>query len=188
MEAVPRLSQLELFPDPDPEPKALHAEEAALQRRYDSLAVRYGLPAARVVLSVRRATGGVIQYGPPHVIRISAHMTQEDRLQTLLHETAHAICHARHGPEEGHSERFWKLAQALGVKRRSAPETERLRSVRAANARYAYRCPGCAEEWTRRKPFGRARLCLSCERKGRPSRLILVRRPKPRRRSRRGPE
>lgn len=181
MEAIPRLGQLELFPDVDPEPEVLLAHQAALQKRYDALAVRFGLAAARVVLSVRRATGGVIQYGPPHVIRISAHMTQEDRLQTLLHETAHAICHARYGPDEGHSERFWKLALSLGVRRRSAPETERLRSVRAANARYAYRCLGCAEEWTRRKPFGRARLCLSCEQQGRPSRLILVRRPKRRR-------
>jgi hypothetical protein len=57
----------------------------------------------------------VIQYGPPHVIRISLHMSPEDRLQTLLHEAAHAICHARWGPEEGHSRRFWTIARRLGV-------------------------------------------------------------------------
>jgi predicted SprT family Zn-dependent metalloprotease len=141
--------------------------------------VTYGLPAARVVLSTRRATGGVILYGPPHVIRISGHMSAEDRVQTLLHESAHAICHARHGPDEGHSRRFWAVARQLGVKRKSAPETDRLLAVRAANARYAYRCPGCAAEWTRKKAFGRARLCASCERAGRPARLVLVRRPRP---------
>jgi predicted SprT family Zn-dependent metalloprotease len=145
--------------------------------------VRWGLPVARIVLSARRATGGVIQYGPPHLIRISSHMTREDRLQTLLHETAHAVCAARYGPEEGHSNRFWHVARQLGVQRTAAPETEKLRRVRAANARYEYRCPGCAAEWTRRKAFGRARLCASCEKAGRPARLVLVRRPRPNRRA-----
>lgn len=173
--------QLELFPDSTPEPAAVRAEERRLQAEYDDLAVRWGLPPARIVLSVRRATGGVIQYGPPHVIRISAHMSTEDRRETLLHETAHAICHARYGAEEGHSPRFWAIARQLGVRRKSAPETERLVAVRLANARYAYRCPGCSSEWTRRTPFGRARLCASCDRSGRPSRLVLVRRPRQRR-------
>ena len=109
-------------------------------------------------------------------------MSAEDRLQTLLHETAHAICFARWDVAEGHSPRFWSLARKLGVARKVAPETEHLRRVREANARYAYRCPGCTAEWTRRTPFGRARLCASCERAGRPARLILVRRPKPARR------
>jgi predicted SprT family Zn-dependent metalloprotease len=179
MDAQPVAMQLDLFPQPAYEPALLDSEQRLLQTRYDRLAVQYGLPAARVMLSTRRATGGVITYGPPHVIRISAHMSSEDRLQTLLHEATHAICHARWGPDEGHSARFWALARRLGVRRRSAPETERLREVRAANARYAYRCPTCTEEWTRRKPFGRARLCAACAGKGRPAKLILVRRPRP---------
>ncbi|HEV8267722.1 MAG TPA: SprT-like domain-containing protein [Thermoanaerobaculia bacterium] len=181
MEAVPAHVQLDLFPEPRPERASLLADEKALQARYDALAVRFGLPPARVVVSLRRATGGVIQYGPPHVIRVSAYMTPEDRIQTLLHETAHAVCHDRYGAEEGHSGRFWKVARQLGVVRRAAPETDRLRAIRAANARYAYRCPGCSAEWTRRTPFGRARLCAACDRAGRPSRLVLVRRPRRRR-------
>jgi predicted SprT family Zn-dependent metalloprotease len=179
MSAVPsRLRQLDLFLEEPRSPAELGAEQAALQARYDSLAEKWKLPRARVVLSTRRATGGVITYGPPHVIRVSSHMSAEDRLQTLLHETAHAICFARWGVAEGHSPRFWSLAGKLGVARKVAPETERLRRVREANARYTYRCPGCAAEWTRRSPFGRARLCASCERAGRPAGLILVRRPK----------
>jgi len=174
--------QLDLFADRPTPREVREAEERELQRAYDELAGLFGLPPARVVLTGRRATGGVITYGPPHVIRVSSHMTREDRLQTLLHESAHAICHARWGPEEGHSRRFWSVAKKLGVRRKAAPETDRLHAVRAANARYSYRCPGCTEEWTRRRPFGRARLCAACERAGRPSRLILVRRPKPRRR------
>ena len=173
--------QLELF-DFQPMPRELlRAEERVLQRTYDELAGTLGLPPALVVLSSRRSTGGVITYGPPHVIRISSHMSREDRLQTLLHEAAHAICHERWGPAEGHSRRFWQVARRLGVRRKAAPETDRLHAVRAGNARYAYRCPGCGHEWTRRSPFGRARLCATCERAGRPARLILVRRPKPRR-------
>jgi hypothetical protein len=170
--------QLELFEEPAMGRDVRRAEERALQRMYDELAVSLGLPAARVVLSARRATGGAITYGPPHVIRISSHMGAADRLQTLLHEAAHAVCHARFGPSEGHSRRFWQVAWRLGVRREAAPETDRLRAVRAANARYAYRCPGCAWEWTRKRPFGRARLCGACHRAGRPAHLILVRRPK----------
>jgi len=179
MSAAPSLRQLDLFPEEPPSRAELGAEQATLQARYDALAEQWKLPRARVVLSARRATGGVITYGPPHVIRVSSHMSASDRLQTLLHETAHAICFARWGVAEGHSPRFWALARRLGVARKVAPETERLHRVREANARYAYRCPSCTAEWTRRSPFGRARLCVSCERAGRPARLILVRRPKP---------
>lgn len=181
MDALYDTHQLDLFAEPLPERSELEEETRRLQARYDALAVAFGLSPARIVLSARRATGGVIQYGPPHVIRISTHMSPDDRLQTLLHEAAHAVCHARWGAEEGHSRRFWSIARKLGVERRAAPETERLRTIRALNARYAYRCPGCTAEWTRKKPFGRARLCAACERKGRPARLILVRRPRPRR-------
>ena len=177
------LVQLDLFDADAPSPEDVRAETRDLQARYDALARAHRLPPARVILSGRRATGGVIQYGPPHVIRVSSHMTREDRIQTLLHEVAHAICHERWGADEGHSPRFWSVARALGVKRKAAPETERLLRVRERNARYAYRCPGCAAEWTRRTAFGRARLCAACERAGRPARLVLVRRPK---RSRRG--
>jgi erythromycin esterase-like protein len=176
------LVQLDLFDGDAPAPEEVRAGERDLQARYDALAKAHGLPPARVILSSRRATGGVIQYGTrgdPHVIRVSSHMRPDDRLQTLLHETAHAICAARWGAEEGHSPRFWTVARDLGVVRTAAPETERLRRVRESNARYAYRCPGCAAEWTRRTAFGRARLCAACERAGRPARLVLVRRPKP---------
>lgn len=181
MEALPR--QLDLFPEPVPLRAELLADQAALQKRYDGLARTWGLPPARILVSTRRATGGVIVYGPPHVIRISGHMTPEDRVQTLLHETAHAVCHHKWGAEEGHSRRFWTIARQLGVKRTAAPETDRLRAIREANSRYLYRCVGCASEWGRRKPFGRARLCASCDGAGRPSRLILVRRPPRRRRA-----
>lgn len=189
MSAAPsRPRQLDLFHEEGPSAGEVGAEQAALQETYDRLAAEWKLPPARVVLTARRATGGLIAYGPPHVIRVSRHMSREDRLQTLLHETAHAICFAKWGVAEGHSPRFWSLARRLGVARKSAPETERLRRVREANARYAYRCPGCAAEWTRRSPFGRARLCAACARAGRPARLILVRRPKPqpRRKAREG--
>lgn len=178
-------AQLELFPDEPPPREAVLAAQRRLQRVYDDLAERYRLPAAHILVTMRRATGGVIQYGPPHVIRVSGHMSLEDMRETVLHETAHAICYKRFGANEGHSQRFWRIAWDLGVTRRSAPETDRLHAVRLANARYTYRCVGCASEWTRRRPFGRARLCASCEGKGRPSRLILVRRPK-RSASRRG--
>lgn len=171
--------QLELFPAEEfearrPQPRV---DKDSLQRLYNQLAASYGLPAARVEVTLRRATGGMIRYGPPHVIRVSGHMSPEDQRETLLHETAHAICHSRWGPEEGHSNRFWEVARQLGVRRKSAPVTEQLKAVRQANARYVYRCLGCLAEWTRRKPFRGGRLCATCLRKGQPARLILVRKP-----------
>jgi predicted SprT family Zn-dependent metalloprotease len=171
--------QLELFPAqefeaPLPPPRL---EGGHLQGLYNQLAAKFGLPPAKVEVTLRRATGGMIRYGPPHVIRVSGHMSAEDQKETLLHETAHAICHSQWGPEEGHSRRFWEVARQLGVKRKSAPETEQLKAIRRANARYVYRCMGCLAEWTRRKPFRGGRLCASCQRKGQPARLILVRRP-----------
>lgn len=152
-------------------------DKDGLQKLYNQIAATHGLPPARVEVTMRRATGGMIRYGPPHVIRVSGHMSTEDQRETLLHETAHAICHARWGPEEGHSKRFWEVARQLGVRRRSAPLTEQLKAVRQANARYVYRCIGCLSEWARRKPFRGGRLCAACLRKGHPARLILVRRP-----------
>ncbi len=174
---IEALVQLELFPDERPAREALAAGQRVLQALYDEMASRHGLPPARILVTTRRATGGVSPYGPPHVIRISGHMSLADQRETLLHETAHAICHDRWGPSEGHSPRFWRIARQLGVTRRTAPETDRLHAIRVANSRYTYRCVGCASEWTRKHPFGRARLCAACEGKGRPSRLILVRRP-----------
>ena len=53
------LVQLELFhAEPMPH-ELLHAEERALQRKYDDLAEAFDLPPARVVLSTRRSTGSL---------------------------------------------------------------------------------------------------------------------------------
>ena len=81
------LVQLDLFDGDAPAPEEIRAGERDLQARYDALAKAHGLPPARVILSGRRATGGVIQYGmrgDPHVIRVSSHMSADDRLQTRL--------------------------------------------------------------------------------------------------------
>ena len=120
----------------------------------------------------------VLRSRAEHSLQPERRQPRLDRRETLLHETAHAICHDRWGIDEGHSSRFWEIARELGVTRKAAPETDRLATIRARIARYVYRCIGCLGEWTRRTAFGRARLCASCEGKGRPSRLVLVRRPK----------
>ena len=63
-------------------------------------------------------------------------MSSEDRLQTLLHEAAHAICHARWGADEGHSPRFWAVkASAPAVFHgRPVPLLELLAAALAAAA------------------------------------------------------
>ena len=69
----------------------------------------------RVRISRRKLTGGHITYGPPHTITISANLSPRDRVETLLHEAAHAFCFRRSGPDEAHSTRFWKVARAFGA-------------------------------------------------------------------------
>jgi len=102
-----------------------------LRRELERLRRLWRIGPAEVRLSRRRLTGGVIHYGVPHRIVISAHMSEEDQRETLLHEVAHAICWTRDGDaREGHGRRFWSVAKALGVERRWAPETEALASWR----------------------------------------------------------
>lgn len=152
------------------------ADLAALREEYERLRGAWGFGPAAIRLSRRRLTGGVIHYGHPHRIDISLHMSPVERRETLLHEIAHAICWTRDGDaREGHGPRFWEIARALGVRRRSAPETEALRFHRENRAVHVYRCEGCGAEWRRFRPFGRSMLCASCHRRGRPARLRKIR-------------
>jgi predicted SprT family Zn-dependent metalloprotease len=164
-------SQISLFEELDP------ADESAwLQTLYDRLAARFALDPARVVLSRRKLAGGHILFGPPHRITLSSHTSRQDRLETLLHEAAHAWCF-RHGggAAEGHSARFWKMAAAFGARRRHAPETEALRQYRRQRE-VVYRCEGCRALFRRMRAFGRTMVCARCADGGRPARLRRLRR------------
>ena len=145
-------------------------ERRELQAIYDRLAERFGLDPAHVRISRRKLTGGHITYGPPHTIVISAHLTQKDRIETLMHEAAHAWCFRREGPDEAHSPRFWKMARAFGAKRRHAPDTVALSEFRRKRE-IVYRCETCRGAFRRVRPYRRAMLCAACHRKGKPARL-----------------
>lgn len=145
-------------------------EPARLQRIYDGLAERFGLDSARVRISRRKLTGGHITYGPPHTITISANLSPRDRVETLLHEAAHAYCFRRSGPDEAHSTRFWKVARAFGARRRHAPETVALTEFRKKRE-IVYVCESCRGQFRRIRPYRRAMLCAACHAKGRPARL-----------------
>ena len=149
-------------------------EEDLLQRLYDRLAARFGLDPARIRLSRRKLTGGEIVYGPPHTITISAHLSREEREQTLRHEAAHAWAFRRKGPRVGHGPLFQRLARQIGVRRGPAPETRALAEFRRAR-QIEYRCQGCGEVFRRIRPFRGPRDCVACWRAGRPSRLRKVR-------------
>ncbi|HTO86596.1 MAG TPA: SprT-like domain-containing protein [Thermoanaerobaculia bacterium] len=149
-------------------------ETSRLQRLYDRLAARFGLGAAEVRLSHRKLTGGEIRYGPPHVITISAHLSENERLDTLLHETAHAWAFARQGPGAGHGPVFRRLARWLGVRGRQAPLTPALKEFRARRG-ILYRCEGCLRSFPRFRALRGAHHCVACDRAGRPSRLQRVR-------------
>jgi predicted SprT family Zn-dependent metalloprotease len=145
-------------------------EESRLQRFYDRIAARFGLGAAQVRLSRRKLTGGEIRYGRPHVITISAHLSETERLDTLLHETAHAWAFALRGARAGHGAFFQRLAALLGARGGNAPVTPALTQFRARK-QILYRCDGCQRIFRRFRAFRGARYCVACDRAGRPSRL-----------------
>jgi predicted SprT family Zn-dependent metalloprotease len=148
-------------------------EEAGLQQLYDRLAARFGFGPARVRLSRRKLTGGEIRYGRPHAITISAHLSERERRETLLHEAAHAWAFARQKKPLGHGALFRRLASQLGARGGHAPLTPALVEFRARK-RVVYRCEGCRLLFRRFRPFRRPRYCLACDRAGRPSRLRRV--------------
>jgi predicted SprT family Zn-dependent metalloprotease len=154
-----------LFTIEEPEPGL------GLQRLYDRVAARFGFDPARVRVSRRKLTGGHIEYGPPHRITISGHLSAAEQRDTLLHEAAHAWAWRREGPRGGHGPLFRRLARTLGVRPGGAPETPALAAFRSQRARHVYRCDGCARLFRRVRPFRGARECLSCHRAGRPARL-----------------
>ena len=148
-------------------------EEETLQLLYDRLAARFGLGAARVRLSRRKLTGGEIRYGRPHRITISIHLSDSERRETLLHETAHAWAFERHGARAGHGPLFRRLARQLGARGGQAPLTAALSEFRARKV-VLYRCDGCRRLFRRFRAFRGARYCVACDRAGRPSRLRRV--------------
>jgi predicted SprT family Zn-dependent metalloprotease len=145
-------------------------EESRLQLLYDRLAARLSLGAARIRLSRRKLTGGEIRYGRPHVITISAHLSEAERRDTLLHEAAHAWAFRVRGVRGGHGPIFQRLARRLGVKNGHAPVTPALTAFRARR-QVLYRCEGCRQIFRRLRPFRGAWDCIACLRAGRPSRL-----------------
>jgi len=148
-------------------------DEARLQDLYDRVAARFGLGAATIRISRRKMTGGEIRYGAPHVITISAHLSEAERLETLLHEAAHAWAFTLRGARAGHGPLFQRLARQLGVKGGHAPVTAALSAFRQRQ-QILYRCPGCSAVFRRFRPFLGTRHCVACHRAGRPSRLRRV--------------
>jgi hypothetical protein len=153
-----------------PEPDAA----LRLQFLYDRLAARFGFGPARVRLSRRKLTGGVIVYGAPHRITISAHLAPAEQEDTLRHEAAHAWAWKIEGARAAHGPLFRRLSRSLGARDGHAPETPALRRFRESRARAAYRCEGCDRLFRRFRPFRTARECLACRRAGRPARLRRV--------------
>jgi len=153
-----------LFPIPPPD------AQQRLQLLYDRLAARFRFGLALVRLSTRKLTGGEIQYGDPHRITISAHLTVKEQANTLRHEAAHAWAFAVAGSPVAHGPVFQRFARLLGASPGHAPETTALREFRRRRE-ILYRCEGCRCLFRRVRPFPRRTNCLACWRNGEPSRL-----------------
>jgi predicted SprT family Zn-dependent metalloprotease len=147
--------------------------EARLQALYDRLAASFGFGPAVVRLSRRKLTGGGIEYGSPHRITISGHLSEAEQEDTLRHEAAHAWAFLREGPRAAHGRLFRRLASRLGAKPGHAPMTAALREHREKRLVH-YRCEGCGRLFRRFRAFRGARYCVACDRAGRPSRLRRV--------------
>jgi hypothetical protein len=148
-------------------------EEGRLQLLYNRLAARFGFGAARVCLSRRKLTGGEIHYGSPHRVTVSAHLSPDEREDTLRHEAAHAWAFQIRGARVAHGLLFRRLAQRLGVAGSHAPETPALKKFRQER-QISYQCEGCRRLFRRFRPFQGRVDCLSCWRQRRPSRLRRV--------------
>ena len=139
---------------------------AGLQNAYDTLRDKHDIGPAIIKYSSRRATGGQIEFATTyracHIITISSHMPYNEQLQTLAHEAAHAFC----GYEEGHTERFWKVAEAFGCTRRGAPITAEMQRKRAARITHRYDCPACSLSITTKRKLKGIRYHKPCYEKG----------------------
>ena len=126
-----------------------------------------------MTLSTRKLTGGVILYGRPHRITISAHLSHREREDTLRHEAAHAWAFARNGRRVGHGPLFRRLASLLGASPGHAPLTPALAAFRRERE-ILYRCEGCGRDFPRVRPFKGRMDCLRCWKAKRPSKLRRV--------------
>ena len=146
------LVQLDLFEGDAPGPDEVRAGERDLQARYDALAKTHGLPPARVILSGRRATGGVIQYGTreePHVIRVSSHMSADDRLQNVLHEATQRSATSAGAPRRA-------IPRGSGPSRARWESSARPRPKRSASAASASATRATRTAARAARPSGRA--------------------------------
>lgn len=119
------------------------------------------LPAVRLRLSAR-LTRSAGMYRPGGDVALStyflaAHGPERAR-GVLLHELAHHIVRARHGPRVApHGREFRAVAAALGAELHAA-------AFPSPRTLYAYRCPGCGWEWLRGRRIARGRgySCARC--------------------------
>ncbi|VTR92600.1 Uncharacterized protein OS=Phycisphaera mikurensis (strain NBRC 102666 / KCTC 22515 / FYK2301M01) GN=PSMK_31170 PE=4 SV=1: SprT-like [Gemmata massiliana] len=113
--------------------------------------------------NVRRA--GVCFYphaGEPGRIELSVHFasrnTDEEVLDTLLHEIAHALV----GPRHGHDAVWRAKCRAIGAR----PEACYGEEIEMPRGRWRARCPGCTAEYDRHRRPARAEgwYCRPCGR------------------------
>jgi predicted SprT family Zn-dependent metalloprotease len=83
--------------------------------------------------------------------------------RTLRHELAHLLAHYRAGRRRiaPHGREWQQACRDLGLVNETRCHTLPL-PRRQVRARHLYRCPSCAVEIRRVRPFGRKTACLAC--------------------------
>ncbi len=151
-------------------------------REYDELnAAHFGdlCPPVKLVINQRlRTTAGRIDTARRVLELNGLRLAQlpETRIETIYHEMVHLWLYAQ-GLPCGHTAAFRaKMTErghvSIGYGRDDDPKGPHHR-FRGSERRVVYRCPGCGQEFVRRRRFGRAMACRACYDAGRGRRRLV---------------
>jgi predicted SprT family Zn-dependent metalloprotease len=165
-----------IVPRRKPEPAAIQPEksvagrDAALEEQARQLLRALGCDALASRIQVRwnprmRSTAGTA-FAAKSLITLNPRLRpfgagEVDR--TLRHELAHLLAHHRAGRRRiaPHGREWQQACCDLGLVNETRCHTLPL-PRRQIRARHFYRCPSCAVEVRRVRPFGRKTACLAC--------------------------
>ena len=153
-----------------PPEKSIAGRDAALEEQARTLLRALGcddlVKRVRVQWNPRmRSTAGTA-FAAKSLITLNPRLRpfgEEEVDRTLRHELAHLLAHHRAGRRRiaPHGREWQQACRDLGLVNESRCHTLPL-PRRQVRARHLYRCPSCAVEIRRVRPFGRKTACLAC--------------------------
>ena len=97
------------------------------------------------------------------ILELSRHYAQlnseDDMLDTMLHEIAHALAYLKYGRRVGHDYRWVQIARAIGS---IGERTAESKNLNRPKARFVYKCKKCGYERAVHRRFKRRKACYDC--------------------------